>query len=248
MFKIVAHRGVSEQAPDNTLPAFLLAKELGADSVELDVRLTADQIPIVFHYYYMDGLTSLVGPIYNYTYNELRQAKLFHHGIPAIGISIPTLDEVLDGLGNQIGLEIEIKGPEPSSVDMVASVLIKYPQTLDKIEITSYEPLLLERFRQLIPGVPVDLLIPLTETWMKNDVLAYTSLQRSYLAGARAVHLHSSQLTDEIVSVIREGGCEVHAWGINDPSSLEVAEKLKIPQICTDNLRQAIQFREELKK
>ena len=106
MFEIVAHRGVAEQAPENTLPAFRDAKKLGADAVELDVRLTADKVPVVFHYFYLDGLTTLTGAIFNYTWKELRQAKLFQNGIPAAGISIPTLEEVLDGIGNQIGLEI----------------------------------------------------------------------------------------------------------------------------------------------
>jgi len=247
LFEIVAHRGVAEHAPENTLPAFLRAKELGADAVELDVRLTADKVPVVFHFFYLDGLTSLTGTIFQYTWNELHQAKLFQNGIPAAGISIPTLEEVLDGIGNQIGLEIEIKGPEPSSAEIVANVLDNYPHIRDNLEITSYEPLLLERFRRLIPGVPTDLLVPLSEPWMKSDVLAYTALQRSRLAGARAVHLHASQLAGETIQAIRAGGCEVHAWGVNERRSLELANELQISRLCTDNLRQAITFREALR-
>ena len=106
MFEIVAHRGVAEQAPENTLPAFRDAKKLGADAVVLDVRLTADKVPVVFHYFYLDGLTSLTGAICQYTWNELHQAKLFQNGMPATDISIPTLEKVLDGVSNQIGLEI----------------------------------------------------------------------------------------------------------------------------------------------
>lgn len=50
-FEIVAHRGAHDQVPENTLPAFERAIELGADAVELDVRLTADGIPVVYHLY-----------------------------------------------------------------------------------------------------------------------------------------------------------------------------------------------------
>jgi glycerophosphoryl diester phosphodiesterase len=42
LYEIIAHRGFAEHAPENTLPVFLMAKELGADVIELDVRLTAD--------------------------------------------------------------------------------------------------------------------------------------------------------------------------------------------------------------
>jgi glycerophosphoryl diester phosphodiesterase len=58
-FEIVAHRGVATQYPENTIPAFLRAIELGADAVELDVRLTKDKIPVVYHYYYLDKIGSL---------------------------------------------------------------------------------------------------------------------------------------------------------------------------------------------
>ena len=86
-----------------------------------------------------------------------------------------------------------------------------------------------------------------TKSGWKSDILACTALQRSRLAGARAVHLHASQLTGETVKAIREGGCEVHAWGINERRSLELANELQISRLCTDNLRQAITFREALR-
>jgi glycerophosphoryl diester phosphodiesterase len=252
--EIVAHRGAPEQAIENTLPAFLHALELGADAVELDVRLTADHVPVVFHYFYLDHLSSYLRPIFLSTWQELRPIKLCRAETPAISGSISSLDEVLEILGGQIGLEIEIKGPEPASVDLVAACIKKHPDALDGLEITSYEPVLLERFQRLLPGVPVDLLIPLSEPWMERkdpsevDVLAYLALQRGRLAGARAVHLHASQLSAGTVNFIRSGGCDVHAWGINDQKSLVSASELKISRWCTDNLPQALLFREELKQ
>lgn len=278
---IIAHRGAPSSppavfAPENTLPAFLRAVEIGADAVELDVRLTSDRVPVVFHYFYLDQLTTLSGPIFCKTWDEVRRARFVP---PAVKdqragqvddqVRISSLDEVLQALAGRIALEIEIKGPELYAADAAADIIKNHPSALGNLEITSYEPMLLARFPRLLPDEPTDLLIPLSEPWMKADVLAYTALQRGQMAGARAVHLHASQLFDEIVTSIRlgapasgrtpprhsvdnsatphRGGCEVHAWGINDSLALEVAQKLGIERICTDNLQLALNFRNGIK-
>jgi glycerophosphoryl diester phosphodiesterase len=75
-FEVVAHRGVHQDAPENSLKAFQLAVELGADAIELDVRLTADAVPVVFHYFYLDEATSGSGTIFSYTLRELQALRL----------------------------------------------------------------------------------------------------------------------------------------------------------------------------
>lgn len=246
MFEITAHRGAPEFAPENTLPAFFHALALGADAVELDVRLTADREPVIYHYFYLEQLTPLPGPIFQYTWHELQQVYLQPPDQSSPGqFVISSLDQVLDALSGKIGLELEIKGPEPGCEQIIASVLRNHPRALENLEITSYETTLLERFQRLVPGIPVDLLVPLNEPWMKADVLAYTALQRGKLAGARAVHLHASQITPVTVNSIRKGGCEVHAWGVNDLPALNTARDLQIKKVCTDRLRLALQYRKE---
>lgn len=112
--EIIAHRGVHDTAPENTLAAFERAIELGAEGVELDVRLTADHVPIVFHWFYLDAITTLVGAPFDYTLQQLKNAQIFSKASNyASRITIPTLPEVLDAIGRKIGLEIEIKGPKP---------------------------------------------------------------------------------------------------------------------------------------
>jgi glycerophosphoryl diester phosphodiesterase len=243
--EIVAHRGAPELAIENTLPAFQHALQLGADAIELDVRLTADHVPVVFHYYYLDEFSPLSGTIFQYTWDELRTIQLSHTRWPGVIGKIATLHEVLDNLAGRTGLEIEIKGPEPEAVEQICTVINRFAQLSGSVEVTSYEPLFLERFRRLLPGIPTDLLIPLSEPWMKSDVLAYNALQRGRLSGARAVHLHASQLSVEVVHTIRQGGGEVHAWGINDPESYALACELHIPRVCTDKLRQILNLQKE---
>jgi glycerophosphoryl diester phosphodiesterase len=239
-FEIVAHRGVSNEAPENTIPAFQRAIELGADAVELDVRLTSDGVPVVYHYFYLDEITTLSGPIFEYTWEQLQGMRHFTSG----DFSIPTLHQVLETLGGKIGLEIEIKGPEPEASEKVATVLHQFKDWWETIEVTSYEPMLLFDIRQRCPNLATDLLFPRSEEWMKLDVVTYLAIHRAKLAQARAVHLHPTQLSPEVVTSIRREGIEIHSWDVNDEMSLNAIGELKIPKICTDKLRQALAFRQ----
>ena len=246
-FEIVAHRGVPTDAPENTIPSFERAIDLGADAVELDVRLTRDRVPVVYHYFYLDEATPLSGPIFDYTYDQLRDVEVQSTGGNNIKEHrISTLREILETLGGRIDLEIEIKGPEPESSGIIGSILLDHKHLWQTIEITSSEPTLLLDIKQLCPGLPTDLLFPRSGEWMGLDVVAYVATHRARLAGARAVHLHPSQLSSEVLSTVRSHGIEIHAWDVNDEESLNRVLELGIPRICTDELQDAIDFRRRI--
>jgi len=246
-FEIVAHRGVPTEAPENTIPSFERAIDLGADAVELDVRLTRDRVPVVYHYFYLNEATPLSGPIFDFTYDQLRDVEVLSTGLSRItGCRISTLREILETLGGRIDLEIEIKGPEPESSGIIGSVLLDYRHLWQTIEITSYESTLLLDIKQLCPGLPTDLLFPRSQEWMGLDVVAYVAVHRARLAGARAVHLHPSQLSPGVVSTIRSHGVEIHAWDVNDEESLNRVVELGILKICTDELQRALDFRQRI--
>jgi len=245
--QIVAHRGAPDPAPENTIPSFERAIELGADAVELDVRLTSDRVPVVHHYLYLGQATDASGPIFGRTFAELRDVQVLCP-VPnsSTDYRIPSLDEVLTTIGGRIGLEIEIKGPEAESAEIVGTVLCRFRHLWESIEVTSYEPALLLAVGERCPGVAMDLLFPRSEDWMGLDVVAYLAGHRGRLAHARAVHLNPGQLSLDVVSAVRRQGIEVHAWGVNDRQALRMAVELKVPRVCTDRLRQALQFREGL--
>ncbi len=245
--EIVAHRGVHDELPENTLDAFRRAVQFGADAIELDVRLTADRVPIVFHSFYLDTLSSTSGAVFNYTFQQLQNVRIFgKSGDGANSFRIPALDEVLETMGSQIGLEIELKGPEPESAQIVSDALCGFKYLWDRIEVTSYEPLLLWQVQQRCPGLPTDLLLPRSEAWMKSDVVAYLASQRGRLARARAVHLYPTQLSADVMAALQQHGIKVHACDVNDERSLKLAVELGVPRICTDRFQQAYAFRERM--
>ena len=117
---VIAHRGASASAPENTLPAFELAAQQGADAFELDVRLTRDGAPVVIHDATLERTTSLTGPVRARTLAELRAADAGHWYTPDggrtmpcrdHGVRIPTLAEVLWAFPAMPVL-IEVKEPE----------------------------------------------------------------------------------------------------------------------------------------
>jgi glycerophosphoryl diester phosphodiesterase len=245
-FEIVAHRGVATEYPENTIPAFQKAIELGADAVELDVRLTNDKVPVVYHYYYLDKITSLQGPIFSYSYEQLCQAEFTNMQVGFDSARIPTLVEVLDEIGGKIGLEIEIKGPEPESTIIIGDVLKKFKNLWGIVEVTSYEVTLLLNIRDHCPGITTDLLYPRPEPWMDLDVVAYQAANLARLAQVRAVHLHPDQLSDDVVDYVRRSGFEIHAWDVNHEHALQKIGEYNIPKICTDHFEWAADFRNRI--
>ena len=239
-FEIVAHRGVLDKAPENTIQAFEHAIEIGVDAVEFDVRLTADQILVVYHYFYLDEITNASGPIFNYTLAQIRDIRFAAWSNEFV---ISTLEEVLDQMGGRIGMEIDFKGPELESVSILARTLLNFQHLWDSIEVTSFEPKLLYDLKEHCPDLKTDLLFPLSEPWMKPDVVAYQALHRARLGKARAVHLHPSQLTETVVNFVRNGGIEVHAWDVDEFEALNQIVALNIPRFSTDKPQQAVDFR-----
>ncbi len=243
-FQIVAHRGIAGAAPENTLPAFQQALDSGADAVHLDVRLTRDGVPAVYHYVYLEAATTGAGPIFTHSFEQIRAFEIRGTGpAAAVPCRMPTLADVLELFAGQIGLEIEVKGPEPESATAVSALLGRFRRFWDTVEVTSYEPALLLAVGRACPGLACDLLFPRSESWMESDTAAYLALQRARLAGARAVHLHPAQLAPDVVAAIRAGGVDVHAWDVNDEAALTVAAELGIPRVCTDRFEQAYAFR-----
>jgi glycerophosphoryl diester phosphodiesterase len=199
------------------------------------------------HYYYLQENTSASGTIFSFTLEQLRNVKVFCRGNPAVKDGrISTLAEILEMFCGKIGFEIEIKGPEPEAPEIIGGVLNQFKEFWDGFEITSYEPALLLEIQKACPGITVDLLFPRSESWMELDVVQYQAIQRSRLAHARAVHLHPSQLSEEVVVALRQQGIEVHAWDVNDEKSLQTVTKLGIPRICTDHFIQALAFRDKM--
>jgi glycerophosphoryl diester phosphodiesterase len=157
---VVAHRGASAEAPENTLAAFDLAVQVGADAVEFDVRVTADDRPVVIHDATVDRTTDGSGPVRGLTLEEIRRLRI------AGAQRVPELGEVLGLLSGRSGVDIEIKnvpGDPDFEPDRERAVELVH-EALDaagfvgEVIVSSFNPLSLAASRRLRPEVATGLL------------------------------------------------------------------------------------------
>ncbi len=115
--RIIAHRGSSALATENTLAAFERARVQGADAVELDVQLSADGVPVVFHDATLRRLTGQRGALASRSALALAPLRVHPRGRPAWRQPIPTLRQVLDRFAGRLGLLIELKVTRTAACD-----------------------------------------------------------------------------------------------------------------------------------
>jgi glycerophosphoryl diester phosphodiesterase len=166
---IVAHRGAAASAPENTMEAFRLGVEAGADAIELDVHLTADGQLAVIHDETLDRTTDRTGRVADLTMDQVREAdagatfsREGDSGFPFAerGLRVPTLPEVLEWLPDGIGLVVEIKARAAADA-VVEAVRGHAVRENDRLAVISFDEAAIERVRELDPGIKTGyLLVP----------------------------------------------------------------------------------------
>jgi len=183
---IVAHRGDSSSAPENTLAAFRLAVLNNADAVELDARLTRDGEAIVFHDNRLERTTNGSGFVAEKSLVELKKlsaGEWFNKKYSAE--KVPTLAEVFGLVGGRAGINIEIKS-EPGSlkartlVSRCCDIVMEY-RAESFVLISSFNPACIKNVKALLPSVPTGLLYHPVRHAMKSPVAMARSSGADYL-------------------------------------------------------------------
>jgi glycerophosphoryl diester phosphodiesterase len=235
---VVAHRGASAQAPENTMEAFRLGVEAGADAVELDVHLTADGQLAVMHDATMDRTTDRTGAVTDLTMDEIHEAdagarftRVGDAGLPFAGrgLRVPTLPEVLDWLPDGIGLVVEIKARE--AADAVVAAVGSHPARADgRLAVISFDEPAIDRVHALDAGLRTGyLLVP---TQPVEPALAWAAD-----AGHAAVHPWEGDLGADplpILSRARTFGLEIGCYVVNDPDRMRFLAACGVWGFVTD--------------
>jgi glycerophosphoryl diester phosphodiesterase len=220
---VIAHRGASAQAPENTLPAFELAVRQGADAFELDVRLTRDGAAVVFHDSTLERTTSLTGPVRARTLAELRIADAGRWFTPdggrtlpfrETGVRIPTLAEVLWTFP-LVPMMVEVKEPEVQ--EAVRRVLVEERAT-ERCVVASEHLGALEVFRR--EPFACGAAGPEISALYRAVLLRRKPPPCSYRLLSVPLRWHGLPVpTRAFVRAARQLGCPVHVWTINDAAT-----------------------------
>ncbi len=159
--KIIAHRGFSEDYPENTLLAFEKAIEIGVDAIETDLRLSRDEVAIVFHDKTLKRIAGIDKRPESLTFKELQKLDAGE------GESIPSLDELLGLVNARTTLILEIKY-NPSTYKRLCHIMMRSIQDkLEWVEVSSFEDAVLEEMHQLNKEIRLHKLID--ETSILDD-------------------------------------------------------------------------------
>lgn len=228
---IFAHRGASIRAPENTLAAFVLAKAQKADAIELDVKLSADGVPVVIHDPTVNRTTDGSGTVAALSLAALKELDAGE------GQQIPTLDEVFAEMGKDFFINVELTNyttPNDDLVQKVVDLIQKHERTQTTL-FSSFLPKTLHRAEELLPQTPRGLLtLPNLMGWVER---VYTFRTGNY----QALHPHRKNASARQIKQAHRMGRRVHVWTVNDPDEMRKLANWGVDGIFTDDPRLAWQ-------
>ena len=229
---VIAHRGASRDAPENTLAAFELAVRQDADAIELDVKLCATGEPVVIHDRTVDRTTNGTGEVGSLSLSALRELDAGSwFDSEYAGERLPTLDEVFRRVGQNIVINVELtnyQNPLDGLPEAVAEVVRKRRME-SRVWFSSFNPISLRKIRRLVPDSPVGLL--LARGGRKRVVRAIAGWITRY----EAVHPEFTDLTTAYVEAIHHGGRPVFPYTINDPEDIRRTLEMGVDGVITDD-------------
>jgi len=224
---VIAHRGASADAPENTIAAFELALEQGADGIELDVHLSADEHPVVIHDFTLERTTDGAGPVSEHTVRELKRLdaggwrdRRFR------GQRVQTLQEVLERFRDRARFWVELKGGSalyPGIEERVVSLLEIY-DVVDRALVQSFDHEAIGRIRATSPEIRVGALV------------AQAPLDAGLFrpGAANAICPGAHLLTENMLAEIRGADLECYVWTVNEPAQMDRLVGWGVNGIITD--------------
>ena len=229
--RVIAHRGFSGAAPENTLAAVRAAIKVGADMVELDVTLTSDGQVVVIHDETLDRTTNGSGRVSDFSLAELQQLDAGSWFAPRFaGERIPTLDAVLDEVEGRILLNVEIKSEAVvrGIVTKVASA-IQRQGMINQVVVSSFSPKALQEMHSEAPKI-------------RTAVLYNTKFHKGQDAveivkdlGASVFNIKRQRLTKKMQRRCQKLEIPIGIYTVNDPRRMRRLVKKGINAIFTDH-------------
>ena len=239
---VIAHRGASGAAPENTMAAFQLAADAGATFVETDLQLSRDARLVAIHDATVDRTTDGKGPVAAKTLEELRSldagawfraAKQHGKGAkvkkaPAMfaGERVPTIEEILKfGRERDLGLYLEIKAPGASGAEHAVVGAVRAANEVGRTVILSFDPGMISRVRKYEP---------LLMTGLLYEERIADPVKKAVELGARQLLPEAGLITPELVKEAHRADLKLVTWTVNDPKQMARLIDADVDGIITD--------------
>jgi glycerophosphoryl diester phosphodiesterase len=211
---VYGHRGAAAEYPENTLPGFRRALDLGIEGIELDVHLSKDGVPVVIHDETVDRTTNGKGAVADLTVAELRALDAGE------GEHVPTLAEVLDLVGDELVVDIEIKANAAGE-----AVLDEVRGRDTRWLISSFDWDVLRYVRSVDKDA---------EIWVLALGATDDALETVEELGATALALWQRAIDEDIAKMLIEKSVPCWPWTVNDPDQARQLLEWGAFGICTD--------------
>jgi len=221
-FLVIAHRGASAYALENSFEAFNKAIELKAPMIETDIQETADGQLVLMHDANLDRTTHSKGAIKKMTMDQIRSIKLRNNE------DIPLLDDVLRTLGEKVGFDLEIK---VENIEKKVNDLIDQFQLIDKIIISSFSFPTLKNLHQINPNLHLAFLSFMPWNLLKIRY-SFKKLQDS---GIEAINLLYKVISKSFVDQAHAQNFKVFPWTVNTKEEiLKLKDEYQVDGIITN--------------
>lgn len=238
--KVIGHRGAAGYAPENTLEGIHTAADMGVEWVELDVKLTKDDVPIIFHDDILDRTTNGSGLVAETTYEDLKQFEAGSwFGESFTGIKIPTLEEALDVLiERNLGFNLEIK-PCPGREKETAEVALDYLSQIwddhQRLLISSFQHVCLEVARDMAGDWSRGLLLAPEKNAQGDDEGINPDWREiaDYL-DVKTINLGASIATREIVEQVIDEDLIPLVYTVNEPIDARLFQSWGVESVFSD--------------
>ncbi|AJQ93498.1 glycerophosphodiester phosphodiesterase family protein [Gynuella sunshinyii] len=236
--QVIAHRGISASAPENTLSAFKLAKQHGIEWVEFDVSLSLDRECVIFHDDDLDRCSNLSGPLAQQSLAALKQGDFGSWFAPEYaGETILELKSLIQWLQtNDMHFNLEIKvDPNIAWEPLVENIAATLPQTSwlrEHCLVSSFHPAALLAFSRLREDVPLGILLdePMQhwQDWAEG-------------VNASTVNCNYDHLTTAFANDVVDAGYQLLVYTVNTPEQFETALSLHATAVFSDNPERLMQ-------
>lgn len=235
---IIAHRGASGYAPENTIAAFEKAIELRADMIELDVHLTKDGVVVVIHDETLDRTTNKTGLVKDYNWDEIKDADAGSwKGEEFKGEKLPTLDESIKHINGRVKLLIEIKdgGDFYPGLEKAVWEVVKANNAQSWCEVQSFSQDAVEIFHSLNTGLPLYKLvvgnIPVLPVHVDIKLKGGGVLKYKEYTG---VNPNKKFVRKRIVKKLHARGQKIYVWTVNKEEDMKKIVEKGVDGIITN--------------